>query len=117
MAVLGGGAGHPADRLVEKLNERGYEATVYESLKRKAAGKGEEELAKLVMSAYEGKAPISDLTDNYDLVISAAKVDGLMQPIERVYWPSCVSIVYSHYRRQVFTVLQESDLGTPEILS
>lgn len=88
MAVLGGGAGHPADRLVEKLKKRGYDATVYESLKRKAAGKGEEELAKLVMSAYEGKAPISNLTDNYDLVISAAKVDGLMQPIERVYWPS-----------------------------
>lgn len=88
MAVLGGGAGHPADRLVEKLKERGYDATVYESLKRRAAGKGEEELAKLVMSAYEGKAPISNLTDNYDLVISAAKVDGLMQPIERVYWPS-----------------------------
>lgn len=88
MSVLSGGVGHPADRLAEKLRERGYDATVYESLKRKAAGKGEEELARLVMSAYEGKAPISGLTDNYDLVISAAKVDGLMQPIERVYWPS-----------------------------
>lgn len=88
MAVLSGGVGHPADRLAEKMRERGYDAEVYESLKRKAAGKGEEELAKLVMSAYEGKAPIADLTDNYDLVISAAKVDGLMQPIERVYWPS-----------------------------
>lgn len=88
MAVLSGGVGHPADRLAEKMRERGYDAEVYESLKRKAAGKGDEELAKLVMSAYEGKAPISDLTDNYDLVISAAKVDGLMQPIERVYWPS-----------------------------
>ncbi len=88
MAALGGGAGHPADRLAEKLCERGYRATVYESLKRKAAGKGEEELAKLVMSAYEGKAPVAAITDNYDLVISAAKVEGLMQPIERIYWPS-----------------------------
>ena len=72
MAVLGGGAGHPADSFAELMRERGYDAAVYESLKRKA----------------EGKAPISDLTDNYDLVISVAKVDGLMQPIERVYWPS-----------------------------
>lgn len=88
MAVLGGGAGHPADSFAELMRERGYDASVYESLKRKAEGKGPEELAKLVMSAYEGKAPISGLTDNYDLVISVAKVDGLMQPIERVYWPS-----------------------------
>ena len=88
MAVLGGGAGHPADSFAELMRERGYDASVYESLKRKAEGKGPEELAKLVMSAYEGKAPISGLTDNYDLVISVAKVDGLMQPIERVCWPS-----------------------------
>ena len=33
--------------------------------------------------------PISgQLTDHYDLVISVAQVDGLMQPIERVYWPA-----------------------------
>ncbi len=88
MTALGSGAGHPADSFADKLRQRGYEVTVYESLKRQAEGKGPDELAKLVMSAYESKAPISDITDNYDLVISVAKVDGLMQPIERVYWPS-----------------------------
>ena len=88
MAVLSGGVGHPADSFAEKMRERGYEVEVYESISRKAAGKGPEELAKLVMSAYEGKAPIAAITDNYDVVISVAKVDGLMQPIERVYWPS-----------------------------
>ena len=42
----------------------------------------------MVQSAYAGKAPISAITDNYDLVISVAQVNGLMQPTERVYWPA-----------------------------
>ncbi|AKK12002.1 glycoside hydrolase family 3 protein [Corynebacterium uterequi] len=88
MAALGGGDGNPAERLAAQMRERGYEVEVFETLLQKAKGKGEEELAKLVMSAYEGKAPVSNITDNYDLIISAAKVNGLMQPIERVYWPS-----------------------------
>lgn len=88
MASLGGGSGLPANKLADKMRERGYEVEVFETLLDKAKGKGDDELEKLVMSAYEGKAPIADITDNYDLVISAAKVNGLMQPVERVYWPS-----------------------------
>lgn len=61
---------------------------VYESLTDKMRGMSEEEAAALVVGAYAGKAPVSALTDNYDMVISVAQVNGLMQPTERVYWPA-----------------------------
>ncbi len=77
-----------ADVLAEKMRERGYEVELYESLTDKQSHMTDEEFAKAVIGAYAGKAPISALTDKYDLVISAAQVDGLMQPTERVYWPA-----------------------------
>ena len=47
-----------------------------------------EEAADLVKSAYQNKSPIAALTDNYDMVLSVAEVNGLMQPTERIYWPA-----------------------------
>nr|WP_108872490.1 glycoside hydrolase family 3 N-terminal domain-containing protein [Tessaracoccus timonensis] len=82
-----GAAGHPADKFVEKLNERGYQATRYESQLDKVRGKAPEEVRQILGDAYSGKSPISDLTDNYDLVISVANITGLGQAIERPYWP------------------------------
>lgn len=86
--AMHGGAPHPATVLGEMLAERGYEVTVHESLADKLASLPPDEGAKLVMGAYAGKAPVSALTDHYDLVLSVAKVEGLMQPVERVYWPA-----------------------------
>lgn len=86
--AMHGGAPHPAVTLGAKLEERGYDVTVYESLADRLAKMSADEGAKLVMGAYAGKAPISAMTDNYDLVLSVAKVEGLMQPVERVYWPA-----------------------------
>ena len=77
-----------AEILAEKMRERGYEVELYESLTDKASRMTDEELATAVVGAYAGKAPISAMTDRYDLVISAAQVNGLMQPTERVYWPA-----------------------------
>lgn len=82
-----GAAGHPADKFVEKLNARGYQATRYESQLDKVRGKSPEEVRQILGDAYSGKSPISDLTDNYDLVISVANITGLGQAIERPYWP------------------------------
>ena len=70
------------------MRERGYEVELYESLTDKQSRMTDEEFAKVVVGAYAGKAPISAMTDKYDLVISAAQVNGLMQPTERVYWPA-----------------------------
>ncbi|MHA6523094.1 glycoside hydrolase family 3 N-terminal domain-containing protein [Tessaracoccus sp. G1721] len=87
-AMMAGGAGeHPADKIVAKLRERGYDADRYESQLDKIKGKSPEETKQILQNAYAGKSPISDLTDNYDLVLSVANVNGLGQAVERPYWP------------------------------
>ena len=89
MAIgMHGGGAHPADKITERLRARGYDVTRYETVLDKTKGKTPEEVAAVVMGAYAGKLPIAALTDNYDLVLSVGNVNGLMQPIERVYWPA-----------------------------
>lgn len=79
---------HGAAKVAAELRERGYEVELYESLTEKMNKMTDEEFARVVIGAYAGKAPISDMTDNYDMVVSVAQVNGLMQPTERVYWPA-----------------------------
>ncbi|MBM7825038.1 beta-N-acetylhexosaminidase [Arcanobacterium pluranimalium] len=88
-AFGGGGENvHPADRVADKLRERGYEVTRHESLLDKLAQMSPEEQATAVKNVYAGKAPIANLTKNYDLVLLISKIDGMMQPTERVMWPA-----------------------------
>lgn len=84
----GGAARHPADVVTEMLRERGYEVTRHESLLDKLAKMTPEEQSEAVKNIYAGKAPIAALTDTYDLVLMVSKIDGLMQPTERVAWPA-----------------------------
>nr|NLI49311.1 beta-hexosaminidase [Propionibacterium sp.] len=77
-----------AEILADLMRERGYQVDLYESLTDKSERMTAEEFARVVQGAYAGKAPVSAITDNYDLVISVAQVSGLMQPTERVYWPA-----------------------------
>ena len=77
-----------AEILADLMRERGYDVDLYESLTDKSERMTSEEFAEVVRGAYAGKAPISAITDHYDLVISVAQVNGLMQPTERVYWPA-----------------------------
>lgn len=84
----GGSKEHPAMVVADLLTERGYEVTKHESLFDKLRTMSQEEQAVAVANIYASKAAISDLTDNYDLVLLIAKVDGLMQPTERVAWPA-----------------------------
>ena len=86
-AALTGDTGHPADMYVEKLRERGFQVDRYESQLEKVRGKSLEETKTILANAYAGKSPISDLTDNYDMVLSIANVNGIGQAIERPYWP------------------------------
>ncbi|MGV9196008.1 glycoside hydrolase family 3 protein [Arcanobacterium canis] len=88
-AFGGGGENeHPADRVAQLLRERGYDVTCHESLLDKLATMTPEEQAQSVKNAYAGKAPIARLTDAYDLVLLISKIDGMMQPTERVMWPA-----------------------------
>ncbi|QOR46870.1 beta-hexosaminidase [Trueperella pecoris] len=84
----GGEASHPADVVARKLRERGYEVTRHESMLDKLATMSPDEQADAVRSVYAGKAPIANLTDRYDLVLMVSKIEGLMQPVERVQWPA-----------------------------
>ena len=77
-----------ARKIADELTARGYSVELYETLTDKMEHLSADEAAELVKSAYQGKSPISALTDAYDLVVSVAEVNGLMQPTERVYWPA-----------------------------
>ncbi|MDO5720148.1 MAG: glycoside hydrolase family 3 N-terminal domain-containing protein [Actinomycetaceae bacterium] len=79
---------HPAEVVADMLKERGYEVTVHESVFEKLTKLPPEEQAQVVRDVYAGKAPISNLTDNYDLILLVAKIEGMMQPTERVMWPA-----------------------------
>lgn len=88
-AFGGGGADqHPAARVGKLLEERGYDVTIHESLFDKLAKMTPEEQTTAVKNVYASKAPIAQITDNYDLVLLIAKIDGMMQPTERVMWPA-----------------------------
>lgn len=83
-----GKGGNGAKKIAAELTERGYDVELYESLTDRLEGLSAEEAARIVVGAYAGKAPVSALTDAYDMVMSVAEVNGLMQPTERVYWPA-----------------------------
>lgn len=84
----GGEVTHPAQGVAERLRERGYDVTVHESLLDKLVTMSPEEQAAAIRNVYASKAPIAALTSAYDLVILVAKVEGMMQPTERVMWPA-----------------------------
>ncbi len=110
-----GGGGHPAEVFVAKLNERGYQADLYESQLDKVKGKSPDEVRKILADAYGGKSAIADLTDNYDLVLSVANVVGIGQAIERPYWPGTKGTLdMPWYVHEIPTILVST--ASPNIL-
>lgn len=80
--------GNAAERVGAILKDRGYDVTIHESLLDKLTKMSPEEQVKAVQNVYASKAPIANITDNYDLVLLVAKIEGMMQPVERVMWPA-----------------------------
>jgi beta-N-acetylhexosaminidase len=68
------------------LEEEGFEATIWESPTEKIMNLPEEEMKKAIGKVYAQKRPISDLTDNYDLVINIASVNPNTD--QRIQWPA-----------------------------
>lgn len=87
-AIFGGAGPHPAEAFAERLRAAGHEVEVFESAIDKLLELPEDERMAGILGMYAGKAPISALTEKYDLVINVAKVVGGMQPVERVNWPA-----------------------------
>ena len=78
---MGGGKKSPAERLRDKLIEKGFDAFIYESpldalAKRAAAGE------KVDINMYfAGKTPIKDFVENQDLIITLVDIAGGFQPV------------------------------------
>lgn len=76
----------PVEYLKEKLEQEGFEVTIYESMMDKILKAPEEEAGQLMMNMYAGKAPISSITDNYDLIIQLAEITNLFGVTQRINW-------------------------------
>lgn len=76
----------PVEYLKEKLEEEGFTVTIYESMMDKILNAPEEEAGQMMMNMYAGKAPISSITDNYDLIIQLAEITNLFGVTQRINW-------------------------------
>lgn len=80
---MGGGKKSPAERLRDKLIEKGFDAFIYESpldvlAKRAAAGE------KVDVNMYfAGKTEIKEFRENQDLIITLVDIAGGFQPVAR----------------------------------
>lgn len=75
-----------AERLKERLDREGFEASIYESAFDKMARLPPEEAGKLMRDAYAGKTPVSGLTKSHDLIIQLAYVNNLFGTVQRLGW-------------------------------
>lgn len=82
--LLGGG-GQPMLWLKESLEARGFAVTIYESPVQKLMKLPKEEFIKNIGSVYAQKAPIREITENYDLVINLVNVNP--STVQRTVWP------------------------------
>lgn len=76
----------PVEYLREKLEAEGFTVTIYESMMDKILNAPQEEAGKMMMNMYAGKAPISSITDNYDLIIQLAEITNLFGVTQRINW-------------------------------
>lgn len=76
----------PVEYLKELLEKEGFEVTIYESMMDKILKAPEEEAGKMMLNMYAGKAPISSITDNYDLIIQLAEVTNMFGVTQRINW-------------------------------
>lgn len=86
-AAIAGNKPKAVEYLKELLEKRGHEVSVWESLESKVMKLPEEERATATANIYAQKRPISDLTDNYDLIINVSDVNS-GGTIQRIIWPA-----------------------------
>ncbi|OCA83239.1 beta-hexosaminidase [Bacillus sp. FJAT-27225] len=74
------------DIMKELLEAQGFEVTVWESTEERIMKLPEEERSAALANVYAQKRPITELTDNYDLVINIANVNP--GTVQRIVWPA-----------------------------
>lgn len=72
--------------LKEKLEAEGFEVEIYESIMDKIEKLPPEEGSKLLTNMYAAKAPITSITDKYDLIIQVAYVVNMFGTVQRIGW-------------------------------
>lgn len=70
----------------ELLENEGFEVTIWENTEDKIASLPPDERMAAIGKIYSMKRPISDLTDNYDLIINIADVQP--STVQRLEWPA-----------------------------
>jgi beta-N-acetylhexosaminidase len=83
-ALIAGRGPKPIDLMKEELEKQGFEVEIYESPMKKIMDLPEEERMKNIAGVYAAKRPITDLTDNYDLIINIANVNP--GTVQRIVW-------------------------------
>ncbi len=86
IALMSGVKKKPIEVMKELLEAEGFDVDIWESPMDKVMKLPKEEIAKAMASVYSGKRPISDLTDNYDLIINIANVNPNTD--QRIQWPA-----------------------------
>ena len=86
IALMSGAKKSPTEIAKELLEAEGFQVEIYESPMDKVMKLPQEEMAKAMGNVYAAKRPISDLTDNYDLIINIANVNPNTD--QRIQWPA-----------------------------
>lgn len=84
MAAMSGGKKKPIELMKDMLEKAGFEVEIYESAIDKLLKLPPQEMLGAVMNVYAQKRPISDLTNNYDLIINVADVPPSTD--QRIQW-------------------------------
>lgn len=77
----------PVQTMKTLLEAQGFEVSIWESAEEKIMKLPENERMAAIMNVYAQKRPISELTDNYDLVINLANSNG-GAVVQRLVWPA-----------------------------
>lgn len=85
-ALIGAQGPKPSQVMKEMLEKEGFEVSIWESPMDKVMQLPVEERRAAIGSVYAAKRPITDLTDNYDLIINLAIVNPNTD--QRIQWPA-----------------------------
>ena len=84
--IMGGSSKRPVDVMKELLEKEGFTVTIWQSLEDQVKDLPPEKRRAAVANVYAQKRPISELTDNCDLIINMAKV--VPNTDQRIQWPA-----------------------------
>ena len=85
-ALIGAQGPKPSEVMKEMLEKEGFEVSIWQSPVEKLMELPVEERRAAMGSIYAAKRPITDLTDNYDLIINLASVNPNTD--QRIQWPA-----------------------------